>query len=150
MHQNIIGCEFRHWIRTPRAKVPPVAGNMLSWPATAADHEIVSISAISARNGLKMRPCALHAYADGGSDREDGLRNMKCTSGGQQPSSSASATLLLHEHQHLKCGIITALVRLVRGHSSPVERPLSCQRHERSSPAMMCASEALQASAGFV
>ena len=38
MHQNIIGCEFRHWIRNPRAKVPPVTGNMLSWPATAADH----------------------------------------------------------------------------------------------------------------
>ena len=106
--QETLRCEFRRRIRNPRAKEPPSDGNVLSWPATAADHAIVSFSAVSARNGLKMCPFALYAHTDGGSDREDGLRNMKCTCGGQQQRSIASAAVLSNEHQHVKRRTITA------------------------------------------
>ena len=143
MHQNIIGCEFQHRIWTSRAKVPPMAGNMLSWSATAADHSIASFSAISARNGLKLRPFALHAYADGRLDREDGLRNMECTPGGQQPSSSASATLLPRKHRHVKVCIIAVFGRRVGGALEATARvctwALHCQYHVLSSSVMVCA-----------
>ena len=85
-----------------------------------------------------MRPFALHAHTDGGSDREDGLRNIKTTPEGQQPSSSTSATLLPHEHHHLEKCIITVLQRHIGGRWLCLQRALQCRRHGISLQATVC------------
>ena len=38
LHQGSTARVFRHRIRGPRAKLPPMTGNMAVWAAAAADH----------------------------------------------------------------------------------------------------------------
>jgi hypothetical protein len=92
-----------------------MAGNVLAWPACAADHEIASFSAISAQIGLRLRLRALHARANADGAEAVGLRDIMTTSGGQQASNGRSATLLLAEHQRRKNTNIFVLRRRIGG-----------------------------------
>lgn len=118
-HQRVIGCVFRHRIRARAGRFAPSAGNTAAWAASAADHEIVPFSAISAPIGLKMRALAPHVRANAHTHTEDGLRGVHNGSGGQRPSSGRSATLTTDELQRVKRCIFTLQSRRSGGRRSP-------------------------------
>lgn len=62
---------------------------------------------------------------------------------GQPTSSNTSATLALDEPQQHEKRSITPLARQVGGHRSSAKGTLCRWGHARSTPAVMCASEAL-------
>jgi hypothetical protein len=86
--QGMIGHAFRHRIRAHAGRFGPSAGNTAAWAASAADHEIVPFSAISAPIGLKMRASAPHVRANAHTYTEERLRDLHVGSGGQRTSSS--------------------------------------------------------------